>query len=152
LLDRDPARYAPETRFSFTQVYLGADSPEIRKAGEAALARIRQGASPGSVAQPIPVPADYSKSAASEIAGVFGDGFVAALRQQPLGTWSGPVASGVGLHLVKVTARTAAAKPALADVRQALENDWRADALRRAEDASYRRILAGYDVVIEQPR
>ncbi|MBS0482719.1 MAG: peptidyl-prolyl cis-trans isomerase [Proteobacteria bacterium] len=149
LLDKDPARYARETLFDFSQIYLGPDSPEGRKAAEFALDQIRRGTDPASLGKPIPVPTSFSKGAASEIAGMFGDSFVAGLRQQPLGAWSGPVASGFGLHLVKVTARTAPAKPQLADVRQALENDWRADALRKAEDANYRRILAGYDVKIE---
>ena len=36
--------------------------------------------------------------------------------------------------------------------RQALENDWRAEALRKAEAENYRRVLAGYDVVIEMPK
>ncbi|MDE2410512.1 MAG: peptidyl-prolyl cis-trans isomerase [Sphingomonadales bacterium] len=152
MLDKDPARYSPETLFDFSQIYLGPDSPEGRKAAEAALDEIRRGTDPVSLGKPIPVPATFTKGAASDMAGMFGDPFVTGLRQQPIGAWSGPIVSGFGLHLVKVTARSASAKPQLADVHQALENDWRADALRKAEDANYRRILAGYDVKIELPK
>ncbi|MFM5885815.1 MAG: peptidyl-prolyl cis-trans isomerase [Novosphingobium sp.] len=149
LLDKDPARYAPETRFSFAQVYLGPDDEKVRAAAKAALNR---GGDPMRFAQPVPIPAAFTATPASEVAGLLGDDFVAALRRQPQGQWRGPVVSAIGLHLVRVTARTADAKPRLAEVRQALENDWRADARRRAEDAAYRRILDGYDVKIEMPR
>ncbi|MEQ1542119.1 MAG: peptidylprolyl isomerase [Novosphingobium sp.] len=152
LLDKDPARYAPEVRLSFAHVYLGDDTPAGREAAAATLARLRGGASPQGLGQPVPIPASFDGDPASDVAGMFGDGFVGALRSAPPGIWTGPVPSGLGLHLIKVTARTAPAKPQLADVRQALENDWRAQALRTAEQENYRRLLSGYDVVIEQPK
>lgn len=152
LLDAHPERYAPEVRLSFTQVYLGADNDATRALAGPALDRLKQGGNPARVGQTIPVPQTFTDTPASEAAGVFGDAFVAKLRQQADGVWSGPIASGLGLHLVRVTGRRAGAKPQLADVRQALENDWRADALRKAEADNYRRILAGYDVVIEMPK
>ncbi|MFC0589293.1 peptidyl-prolyl cis-trans isomerase [Novosphingobium aquiterrae] len=152
LLDKDKARYAPETRFSFAQVYLGPDTDRVRAAAKAALPELNRGGDPVHFAQPVPIPAAFTATPASEVAGLLGDDFVTALRRLPQGQWSGPVVSAIGLHLVRVTARSADAKPRLADVRQALENDWRADARRRAEDAAYRRILDGYDVKIEMPK
>lgn len=152
LLDKDPARYAPEIKISFTQIYLGADTPERRAAAPGALTRLSQGGPSDGIAQPIPIPADYNATPASEISASFGDEFLNSLRRQEPGKWIGPVVSGLGLHLVKVTARSAPTAPRLADVRQAVENDWRAAALRKAEDDGYAKILSGYDVVIEQPK
>lgn len=152
LLDAHPDRYSPEVRLSFSQVYLGADTDATRALAAPTLERLRGGADPATAGQTIPIPRDFANAAASEVAGVFGDAFVAGLRQQEPGAWGGPVDSGLGLHLVRVTGRSAAAKPRLADVRQALENDWRAEALRKAEAENYRRVLAGYDVVIELPK
>lgn len=152
LLDKDPARYAPEVRLSFAHLYLGGDTPATREAAGAALARLRSGGSPEGLGQPVPIPASFDADPASDVAGLFGDGFVGELRRAPLGQWVGPLPSGIGLHLVKVTARTAPAKPQIADVRQALENDWRAEALRTAEQKNYRSLLSGYDVVIELPK
>jgi len=40
----------------------------------------------------------------------------------PAGQWSGPIASGLGLHLVRVTERGAAEPPKLSKVRQRVEN------------------------------
>ena len=88
----------------------------------------------------------------SEVSGMFGDEFTLALRALPLGQWQGPVASGVGLHLVRVDSRAAPIKPSLAAVRQRITNDWRADAIARARAADYARMLRGYDVVIALPK
>ncbi len=149
LIDRDPARYAGEARYTFEQVYLGADSAANRALASAALAHggtLR----PPAVAAPLPARFDQAGSAA--LGETFGDGFVAALARLPVGAWSGPVASGLGLHLVRVIAVQPGAPALLADVRQRAENDWRAAAAARSREAQYRKVLAGYDVVIARPR
>jgi parvulin-like peptidyl-prolyl isomerase len=86
------------------------------------------------------------------VAAQFGGEFSDALRGLPQGQWTGPVLSGLGLHLVRVTARSTPAPPSLAKVRVEVENDWHNSARQRAEDAAYRKVLANYDVVIEQPK
>lgn len=147
LLARDPARYAGEPRSDFEQLYFGADRP----AAQAALAALRQGR-PRIEGTPSPLPARFAQAGRSELAERFGDGFAAALTEQPLGLWSGPLESGLGLHLVRVTRREAPPPANLATLRQRLTNDWRAAALRKAEDEAYRRLLAGYEVTIETAR
>lgn len=149
LLDKDPARYAPDPETSFDQVYLGGDTPAARGQAAQLLQRLRRGESVAGV--PAPLPARLELVRSSQVAATFGDEFAAALRALPPGTWSGPVASGVGLHLVRVTGRRAAQRPSLASVRQRLENDWRAAAVARAQDQVYAQIASGYKVVIEKP-
>lgn len=150
LIDKDPARYSDDPRTSFEQRYLGADSPEARKVAEAQLLLLRQG-KPVPVL-PIPLPAQFSQASSADISGQFGDEFALGLRNLPVGQWSGPVASGLGLHLVRVTERGAAQPPVLSRVRQRAENDWRAAATAKAQSEAYARILKGYDVVIELPK
>ena len=150
LIDKDPARYSDDPRTSFDQVYLGADTPQTRSAANAQLAQLRAGQAVNGV--PAPLPAHRDAAAASDISSTFGDEFTLALRRLPPGQWQGPVASGLGLHLVRVTARAAPTKPTLATVRQRVENDWRAAAIARAQGGAYDRILKGYDVVIELPK
>lgn len=152
LIDQDPARYAPEVTYSFDQLYLGADTPQARAAATTALQMLRAGKPASDLAQPAPIPSRFGQSPASDVAAQFGDPFVDALRGQPLGQWSGPLASGLGLHLVRVGARSNPAPPSLDKVRQAVTNDWHNTQRRRAEDEAYRKVLANYDVVIEQPK
>lgn len=152
LIDQDPARYAPEVNYSFEQLYLGADTPQGRASAAAALKLLRAGQSAAGMAQPAPIPASYSQNPASDVAAVFGGAFADTLRGQPLGQWSGPVGSGLGLHLVKLSARTTPAPPSLDKVRQQVTNDWHNAQRRKAEDEAYRKVLANYNVVIEQPK
>ncbi len=147
MIDKDPARYAEDPHTSFDQVYLGADTPENRIQADAKLALLRAGKPASGV--PAPLPGQLAKASANDISGMFGDEFTLALRRLQPGQWQGPIASGLGLHLVRITAREASAKPSLATVRQRVENDWRAAAVAKVQSESYARILKGYDVAIE---
>jgi hypothetical protein len=147
LIDKDPARYSEDPRTTFQQIYLGADTPQSRAEADTKLKQLRAGQSANGV--PAPLPARLDGASASEISGMFGDEFTLALRNQPVGQWLGPLASGLGLHLVRVETRAAPAPPSMANVRQRVENDWRAAAIAKSRDESYARILKGYDVVIE---
>ena len=150
LIDRDPARYSDDPRTSFEQVYLGADTAENRASANALLAVLRGGKAVSSV--PAPLPANLDSAGASDISGLFGDEFTLALRDLPKGQWQGPIASGLGLHLVRVSTRAAPSKPSLATVRQRVTNDWRAAAIAKARAEAYRKMLGGYDVKIELPK
>ena len=150
LIDKDPARYAEDPLTSFEQIFLGADTPDTRRTAEQQLPILRGG---GTVPiLPIPLPGKFSDASSADIAAQFGDEFTLGLRGQPTGQWSGPVASGLGLHIVRVTKRGAAQPPVLVKVRQRVENDWRAAATTKAQSEAYARILKGYDVVIELPK
>lgn len=150
LIDRDPARYSDDPRTSFEQIYLGADTPENRAAANARLTEQRAGHSVSRT--PAPLPARLDGARASEVSGMFGDEFTLALQSLPRGQWQGPIASGVGLHLVRVSSRAAQTKPSLATMRQRVSNDWRAAAITRARADDYARMLRGYDVVIALPK
>lgn len=152
LIDQDPLRYAPEITYGFEQLYFGADSPAARATANAALSRLRAGQSATDLTQPAPLPARFGEIAASDVATEFGDQFTEALRQVPQGQWTGPVNSGLGLHLVRVTGRSSPTAPKLDRVRQQVTNDWHNAQRRKAEDEAYRKVLANYDVVIEQPK
>lgn len=146
LLDKDPAKYSDDPRTSFDQVYLGADTPQSRAMADAYLVQLRSGKPVSGV--PAPLPGHLDQASASDISGQFGDEFTLALRNLVPGQWQGPIASGLGLHLVRVTGRVAPSKPTLATVRQRVENDWRSAATEKAQADAYARMLKGYDVVI----
>lgn len=148
LLDKDPARYAAEFRFDFTQVYLGDDSPVSRATAARVLAELERGDS-DQAGVSLPLPRSFAGASSSDVASQFGDDFAARLRDLPLNRWSGPVTSGLGLHLVRVARRIPGDTPKVSTERQRLENDWRAAALSAAENRQYQDMLQAYDVVIE---
>jgi peptidyl-prolyl cis-trans isomerase C len=153
-LDAHPERYGADPLFSFDQVYVAAPSgPDAatRRAREI-LARLDNGGDASSLGDPILLPHAMTAAPKAEIASQFGDGFANALAQAPRGAWSGPIASEYGMHLVRLRAVAAEAAPVLAEVRQAVENDWRAETRARREAEAYQALLDGYDVTIERPQ
>ncbi len=64
-----------------------------------------------------PLGSDIGPSTDHELDQRFGPGFATAISSAPLDTWSGPIASTYGLHLVRVTARLPATTPSLDAVR-----------------------------------
>lgn len=152
MLDRDPAHYATDVVTTFDQVWLGPDKPEARAAAAGAVAQLNGGTAPASVGQMVALPLHFEKASTSDVSAQLGDEFASALRGLPLGRWTGPVGSGIGLHVVRVTARTVPARPTLATVRARVENDWRAGLIARAEDEAYAKMLAGYSIEIARPK
>ncbi|QGN53707.1 peptidyl-prolyl cis-trans isomerase [Novosphingobium sp. Gsoil 351] len=145
-LDTHSDRFAGESTYSFDQRYLGP-APLRASAG---LELLRAGQDyPGA---PIPLPARFENTGAGQTAALFGDAFPTALDRLPLNVWSGPVASGLGQHLVRLRRREPAAPPRLAAIRQRVENDWRAAMVRERSERAYRTLLDRYAVVVEKPQ
>jgi hypothetical protein len=144
-LDKNVARYAADTRTSFDQVFLGDGD------GAAALRALKAGADWQGLGKPISLPKSLEAADKAEIARVFGEAFAAALAKQRQGDWSGPVRSGFGQHLVRVRKMEVPQPPTLADIRQRVENDWRAATAASREAKAYQALLDGYSITIEKP-
>lgn len=146
------ARYAQGTRYSFDQLYLGsADDPAIAAQAPALQRALATGKDWRTLGQAISLPRQMAGADATAIANDFGEEFAAALAGIKPGDWQGPVKSGFGLHLVRITATAPGRVPPLAAVRQRVENDWRDATLSERQDRAYQALLDGYRVRIEKP-
>jgi hypothetical protein len=134
---------------SFDQVYFNPQGPDTPASVAAAKARLNAGAAATGLGQPTMLPARVTRSDADLVARDFGADFAAALVKLPVGQWSGPIGSGVGVHLVRVTELVPPKVPPLADVRAEVVREWENDRRVAASEASYARARAKYDVVIE---
>ncbi len=153
-LEAHAAEYSTDARYSFDQVYVTAregDAKAMERA-RAILGQLNAGKDWTTAGDPIDAPASLSAAGPTEIARVFGPGLVDGLRKPAIGRWVGPVTSGLGLHLLRVRAVEGARPPRLADVRQVVENDWRAVTLAQREAEGYQALLNAYDVRIERPK
>lgn len=139
------ARYAADPTYSFDQRYFGDD----RAGAGNAVAVMNAGKSLPVLL--IPLPAAMEKASASDIAKKFGDGFAYGLSQLPVGKWAGPAQSGYGWHAVRIRSVDASKVPPLADIRQRVTNDWRAQTRASRETAAYQALLDGYDIRIAKP-
>lgn len=152
-LDTHSARYATDPLISFDQVYVRAtDGDSATARAKNLLVRLRAHAKAATLGDPISLPPTMQAASKSDISREFGDEFTAALSDFPVGEWRGPIASGFGLHLVRVRAVTASRHPKLSHVRQTVENDWRAATRERRENQAYQVLLDGYKVEIERPK
>lgn len=78
----------------------------------------------------------------------FGDDFASALQALPVGSWQGPVRSGYGQHLVRVTSHVPGRIATLEDVRVAVARDWENDRRLQASDDYVKELRDFYDIEI----
>lgn len=148
--DAHAAAYSTPVRTTFSHLYFSTDAvgegPARTRAAHA-LEELKAGVSDVG-ADPFPDLNAYSNLAETEAVRLFGDSELAhRLPTAPLGQWSGPYRSGYGWHLVRIDARTPAAHPALADVRDQVREDYLHAAQARANAQALARLQARYTVV-----
>ena len=145
-------RYRLDAQISFQQVYL---SPDRRKdmVGDAGkmLARLRAGTDPEALGDRIMMEHKFDLADEREIERAFGEAFAQQILKLEPGAWVGPVISGLGGHLVMVSERRDGRMPELAEVRTMVERDWLAQRRKELKDSTFRKLLEGYEVVMEQP-
>lgn len=152
-LDKNTARYAADPLISFQSVYVsttGDEAVALLKA-KVLLARLQDGADAEKLGDSISLPRSVTGATTEAVDRQYGDAFAAKLIGLPKGEWSGPVASGFGLHLVRVDTVSAVGMPKLGEVRQRVENDWRSATRIARENQAYQTLLDGYDIKIERP-
>ena len=154
-LDAHPASFTQDAQVSFLQVFLDPERrggaieedarrlrDELSKSGAAAVIE--------ATGDSVMLPHDIPGAARTDVAQQFGEGFADALLTLPVRTWTGPIRSGYGVHLVYVRERQAGRLPALAEIRPLVERELTADRRRRHLDALYAAQLGRYHVVIER--
>lgn len=95
------------------------------------------------------LPSEIGLVPVREIARVFGDVFVAGLDGLTVGRWSGPVASGFGLHFVRIDAREPPRDPPLSDVREAVRRDLEAERRDALAAERFDALRTRYTIVVE---
>jgi len=146
-----------EQRFTFRQVYLNPGKHRANLAGDVAqlLAQLKQSGDKADVSalgDAFLLGYDFTALSVGEIAKLFGETFPAKLRGLRPGQWQGPVESGYGVHLVKVSERSEGRLPALADVRDVVRREWDNAQRLEANEKFFQGLLKRYVVTIEQPK
>ncbi len=85
-----------------------------------------------------------------QLSRTFGTAFRDALVSLEVGEWAGPVESGFGLHLVKITPRVESRIPDWTEVSDRLVSDMQYEGRKAAEDQFYAEILPRYQVVFSE--
>jgi peptidyl-prolyl cis-trans isomerase C len=148
-------RYRLPAVVSFSQVYLSADQrgAGVEQAAIDLLARLRSEDPEldelASWGDAIMLDTSYFNQSERQVAANFGEIFAEALVRLPVGDWQGPVSSGYGLHLVKVTEREESRIPEWREVVGRVVSDMEFEAKAAARDQLYQEIAQNYEVFLD---
>ena len=146
-LEKNAERFARPGTVSFEQIYFAAATPAAEV--EAARAAAVRGSDPARLGQPTMLPPSAQNAPLDLAARDFGREFASELEKLPLDKWAGPLRSAFGQHLVRVSARTPAQNPPLAEVRAAVAREWENERRMASLTENYKALRARYEVVIE---
>ncbi|MEM1190670.1 MAG: peptidylprolyl isomerase [Pseudomonadota bacterium] len=137
--EANAARYADRSdaspRVSFEQILFPSKV--------AALDALTNGITTGETTS---LPASVSENPMREVIGRFGQQFAEGLSAlDPIDEWRGPVASGFGWHLVRLTARSTQT-PDFKSLRSVLANDWRTEQIDARKKRAYEVLASAYRI------
>lgn len=139
-------RYEAPPTYTFEQVYFAElDAGRM----EEVAAKLEEGVLPSEVGDTIALPQQMDAATSNAVTRVFGEKFTDALASLPVNEWSGPVESGLGHHLVRLSASTPSRPVAFTEVRRQVERDWLGEERVKAEEAAYAAMSAQYEIEIE---
>lgn len=149
-LDTNKAAFRVGPRVAFDQIFINpkrGDEPADARAKEA-LQALKSGASPTGLGDPTLLPATMKLSSLSSIERDFGEAFAQRLKTLPLNIWTGPIDSPFGQHLVLVRKRVDGYDPTLADIRDAVAQQWRTETREKFQREAYEKLRSEYEVVL----
>jgi len=149
-------RYRLPERRSFEHVYFNPDRRGGRLDADVSQVLAELRAQPVALARAVErgdrfmLPHEYRRLSPDEVARNFGSRFADALFALESGEWQGPLVSGYGLHLVRVTEVEEGRVPALAEVRDDVLLDYATAVRKQASEALYEGLRAQYEIEIDE--
>ncbi len=138
-----------DSTYTFRQIYLNPDQPDVERTAPEQLAALRAGNAIHGDAGLLPT--SFEAAPARAVDGSFGLGFSESLDALPVGEWEGPIESGLGRHLIRLETRIEGSLPDLDDIRPIVEREWANQKRLDTRQLINEQLLQDYDVVIEWP-
>ena len=147
-------RFRSGARISFAHVYF---SPQRRSdarsdATNALKLLLETGATPSTaeLGDRLLIESEFRDETEQSISNSFGPGFARAAFALKTDAWSGPIESGYGLHLVRVSAVQEARLPPLSEVRARVVEDWKREQEQSAKERYLAELRKKYDIVADE--
>lgn len=143
-------KYRLPAQISFTHIYFSIDKRGARALEDSklVLAELDVSRAPER-GDSFMMEYDFVKETPSEVARSFGSGFAEQLFTLETNTWQGPVASGYGFHLVRISEKIDARMPELASVIDKVRTDFMFEQRQKINKEIYEKFKARYEIVIE---
>ncbi len=92
---------------------------------------------------------DFAQETPFEVERLFGKGFAEELFTLGINTWQGPIESGYGLHLVRVSEKVDSRMPELASAIDKVRTDLMFERRQKMNKEIYERFKERYEIVVE---
>lgn len=147
-------RFRSDARISFAHVYFSPQRrADARSDAENALRQlVAEGATAwnASLGDRLLIRSELRDETEQSVSSTFGPEFARAVFAIEAGRWAGPVQSGYGLHLVRVSALKEARLPPLSEIRERVVAEWTHQREARAKERYLAELRKKYDVVADE--
>jgi hypothetical protein len=92
---------------------------------------------------------DFVQETPFEVERLFGKGFAEKLFKTEINSWQGPIESGYGFHLVRISEKIDARMPELASVIEKVRTDCTYEQRQKMNKEIYERFKERYEIVVE---
>jgi parvulin-like peptidyl-prolyl isomerase len=145
-------RFRSGARISFVHIYF---SPQRRTdarsdATDALKLLLETTPSTAELGDRLLIDSEFHDETEQSISNAFGPGFARAAFGLKTAAWSGPIESGYGLHLVRVSALQEARLPPLSEVRTRVVEDWRREQEQSAKALYLAELRKKHDIVADE--
>jgi len=144
-------RFRSGARISLTHIYF---SPERRADARSDAANtlkllLATGGTPpiAELGDRLLIETEFHDETEQTISSAFGPAFARAVFALKTGAWSGPIESGYGLHLVRVSTRQEGQLPSLSEVRARMVEDWKRTQEQLAKERYLAELRKKYDII-----
>jgi parvulin-like peptidyl-prolyl isomerase len=143
-------KYKLPARISFTHIYFSMEKRGAKAFEDAkkVLLELKSSRAPER-GDSFMMEYDFIQETPTVIARVFGSGFFEQLFTLETNTWQGPVQSGYGFHLVRISEKTDSRMPELASVIKKVRTDWMFEQRQKTNKEIYERFKERYEIVVE---
>jgi hypothetical protein len=147
-------RFRVEARVSFTQVFFNPEQ-RLHPEADAEAALVSMSTAGGddratTMGDPILLESEFHDVDAQTVSNVFGADFARAVFLLKPGSWAGPVRSGFGVHLVRVTNLRPAALRPFEEVQPKVLEEWRHQRETEAKALYLGKLREKYGAVIDE--
>jgi hypothetical protein len=146
-------RFRSDARISFRHIYF---SPQHRvdarsDATDALRLLLEEGGSlpTAQLGDRLLLALDFHDETEQSISGAFGAGFARAVFSLKPGVWSGPIESGYGLHLVRVSTLQEVRLRPFSEMRERVVEEWRREEEKSAKERYLAELRKKYDLVAD---
>jgi len=149
--EANPERFQTDAHISFTHVFFSREKrANAATEAKAALSDLSRGANPADFGDRLLVDSEVVDADMQSVAGQFGREFADAVFTLKPGAWNGPIESGYGLHLVRVSEVKPANRREFSQVKTQVLERWREQRQREDNEKYFASLLKKYDVVVDE--